>query len=121
MNYKSIKRIKKQIEDTTIKLECARASAANVTPKMNGQPRAKNSKQSRVEDATVTIITLEERLAKLYEELSSAINSIPDTPEGDIVRLKAIYGYTWRYIAHVKTGNGNNHNSIRMSVQRYEW
>lgn len=121
MNYKDIKKIKKQIADTAVKLELTRASAASIAPQISGQPQVKGNKHSRVEDAAVTIVTLEDKLAKLHEELNDAINSIPNTPEGNIIRLKVVCGRTWRYIAHIQTGNGNNHNSVRMSVERYEW
>lgn len=120
MNYKTIKELKNQIKHTRTQLECARASAENVNPQIDGQPRAKYSKQSRVENSAIKIISLEKKLSDLCNEYNAAVASVPNTYEGDIIRLK-ICGHSWRQISYAITGSGNNRDAIRKTVARYNW
>lgn len=120
MNYKTIKELKNQIKRTRTQLECARASAASVTPQINGQPRAKNNKQSRVENSAVKIISLEAKLGELHDEYNAAVASVPNTYEGNIIRLK-LHGQSWRQISYAVTGSGNNRDAIRKTTARYSW
>ena len=120
MNYKTIKGIEKQIKETRASLARERATIDSIVTKSDGQPRQKNNKQSRVENKTVKIITLENKLAELDEEYNATVASVPSCYEGDIIKLK-LAGRTWRQIAYATTGNGNNRDAIRKAASRYEW
>ncbi|MEE3499282.1 MAG: hypothetical protein VZS12_09160 [Ruminococcus bromii] len=96
MNYKAIRELQKEIKQ----LRAAQAAQANA------------DEQTRC--------ALEQSIINKTAVLNEIAAAIPDTYEGNIIRLK-LNNHSWKSIAQTVAGNVNNHNALRAMIRRYNW
>lgn len=96
MNYRTIKRLQKEIKE----LRAAQAAQSNT------------DKQ--------TCCTIGQLIINKSAELDEITAAIPNTYEGNIIILK-LNNQSWKSIAQTVTGSVNNHNAIRAMIRRYNW
>ncbi|MBR1731193.1 MAG: hypothetical protein IJ725_02020 [Ruminococcus sp.] len=96
MNYKAIRELQKEIK----------------------QLRAVQAVQANADEETRRV--LEQSLINKTAALNKITAGIPDTYEGNIIKLK-LNNHSWKAIARTVAGNVNNHNALRVMIRRYNW
>lgn len=96
MNYKTIRELQKEIK----------------------QLRAAQAVQANADEQTRRV--LEQSIINKTAALNEITAAIPDTYEGNIIKLK-LNNHSWKAIARMVAGNVNNYNALRVMVRRYNW
>ncbi|MBQ7504497.1 MAG: hypothetical protein IJT79_04195 [Ruminococcus sp.] len=96
MNYKAIRELQKEIKEL----------------------KAAQSVQSSADEQTRR--SLEQSIINKTAALNEITAAIPDTYEGNIIKLK-LNNHSWKDIAQTVAGNVNNHNALRIMISRYNW
>lgn len=119
MNYYELKRLKTNIAAQKLKVAAARDQAVSISSNPGGIPHG-GSVSDRVGMSVGQIISEEEKLNALYDQLTEGIKSIPDEYIKTLIHCKLVKGWSWNRIA-LEAGGGNTGNTIRMQCVRYSW
>lgn len=119
MNYYELKNIKKRTDTQKLKVAAARDQALRISSPADNMPQG-CAVSDRVGLRVGQIITEEEKLNALYEQLTEGIKSIPDEYIKTLIHCKLVKGWSWTRIAQ-EVGGNNTGNGIRMTVVRYKW
>lgn len=119
MNYYELKRLKTNIDAQKLKVAAARDQAVSISSPSDGIPHG-GSVSDRVGMSVGQIISEEEKLNALYDQLTEGIKSIPDEYIKTLIHCKIVKGWSWTRIAY-EAGGSNTGDGIRKAVVRYCW
>lgn len=119
LNYYELKRIKKRIDTQKLKVAAARDQAVSLSASLDGTPHG-GAVSDRVGMSVGQIISEEEKLNALYDQLTEGIKSIPDEYIKTLIHCKLVKGWSWTRVAQ-EIGGNNTGNTIRMQCVRYSW
>lgn len=119
MNYYELKDIKKRIDVQKLKVAAARDQALSISSPPDGTPHS-TAVSDRVGMSVGQIISEEEKLNALYDQLTAGIKAIPDDYIKTLIHCKLVKGWSWTRIAQ-EVGGWNTGNTVRMQCVRYSW
>lgn len=119
MIYYDLKGIKKRIDAQKLKVAAARDQALSISSPPDGTPHS-TAVSDRVGMSVGQIITEEEKLNELYDQLTEGIKSIPDDYIKTLIHCKLVKGWSWTRIAQ-EIGGNNSGDGIRKQCVRYHW
>lgn len=119
MTYREIKQKQKKISQLNTKIAVLRANAEGTTQQLSQAPSGSGVKD-KVGGSATSIAYYENTIKALKSEIDSAINSLPDTIEGNCIRLRCKKKYSWTKLSHIIGGN-NTADGVRKRCYRYRW
>ena len=119
LTYYELKTIKKHIETQKLKVAAARDKSVSINSPADGLPHS-TAVSDRVGMSVGQIISEEEKLNALYDQLTEGIKSIPDEYIKTLIHCKLVKGWSWTRVAQ-EIGGNNTGNTIRMQCVRYSW
>ena len=119
MNYYELKNIKKHIDTQKLVVAAARDKAVSINAASDGLPHG-SGVSDRVGMSVGQIITEEEKLNELYDQLTEGIKSIPDDYIKTLIHCKLVKCWSWTRIAQ-EIGGSNTGDTVRMQCVRYHW
>lgn len=119
MTYKEIKQKQKRISQLNTKIAVLRANAEGTTQQLSQAPSSSGVKD-KVGNTATLIAHYESTIDKIKGEIDAAIDSLPNTIEGNCIRLRCKKKYSWTKLAYIAGGN-NTADNIRMKCYRYHW
>ena len=119
MNYYELKAIKKHLDTQKLVVAAARDKAVSISTAAGGLPHG-SGVSDRVGMSVGQIITEEEKLNELYDQLTEGIRSIPDDYIKTLIHCKLVKCWSWTRIAQ-EIGGSNTGDSIRKQCIRYHW
>lgn len=119
MNYYELKNIKKHIDTQKLVVAAARDQALSISSPPDGTPHS-TAVSDRVGLSVGQIITEEEKLNELYDQLTEGIKSIPDDYIKTLIHCKLVKCWSWTRIAQ-EIGGSNTGDTVRMQCVRYHW
>ena len=119
MTYYELKDIKKLIDTQKLKVAAARDKAVSISSASDGSPHG-CAVSDRVGMSVGQIIAEEEKLNKLYTQLTEGIKAVPDEYIKTLIHCKLVKNWSWTRIAQ-EIGGNNTGNTIRMQCVRYRW
>lgn len=119
MDYYELKKLRRRLDAQKLRVATARGKAVSISSGLDGMPRG-GAVSDRVGMNVGQIISEEEKLNALYEQLTEGIKSIPDEYIQTIVHCKIVKGWSWNRIA-IEVGGGNSGEGIRKAVIRHSW
>ena len=119
MTYREIRRKQKKISEYRIRIEVLKAKAESTTTKLSPTTGG-SGVGDKVGEFAAQIYEISKNIETLEDEIRKAIDSLPDTLEGNCIRLKICRRYSWRKISFVLSGS-DNAESVKKMCQRYSW
>jgi hypothetical protein len=119
LNYYALKKIREKINTQKLKVAAARDQTVSLSASCDGTPHG-GSVSDRVGIGVGKVISEEEKLNALYDQLIEEIKSVPDEYIKTLIHCKLVKGWSWNRIA-MEVGGGNTGNTIRMQCVRYSW
>ena len=119
LTYAEILQKQKRIKTIQTKLELLRAEAEGITQKLSPTPSGGRI-SDKVGNSATLIYGLTNEIDQLDQEIKAAINSLPDSFEGNCIKLRIRRHYTWRKLSFV-IGGANTPDSIKKMCYRYRW
>ena len=105
MNYYALKIIREKINTQKLKVAAARDQTVSLSASSDGTPRG-GSVSDRVGIGVGKVISEEEKLNALYDQLIEEIKSVPDEYIKTLIHCKLVKGWSWNRIA-MEVGGGN--------------
>ena len=119
LNYYELKQIKKKIDTQKLIVAAAREKSVSISSASGGMLHG-GAVSDKVGMNVSEIITEEERLNRLYDQLTEGIKSIPDEYIKTLIHCKLVKGWSWTRIAQ-EVGGNNTGDGIRKQCIRYSW
>lgn len=119
MTYKELKRMQEDISKLNTEIFTLRSEVENTIQKLSQVPLGSGVKD-KVGELT-TIITYKENLKEmLIADFKDAMSRIPNTLEGNCIKLRVQKGFCWAKITTI-AGGCNNVDSMKKKCYRYVW
>ena len=119
MNYAEIQRKQKRIQALRVKIELIRAEGEKTTASLSPSPNSSQT-SDKVGNTATSVLSYENDIKGLQKEIDAAVDSLPDTLEGNCIRLRIKRHYSWRKLSFV-VGGSNTAESIKKMCYRYKW
>ena len=119
MTYKDLKQMQKDISNLNVKIYELKDEAESITQKLSQSPCSSGMKD-KIGELTTSIVHYENKKKLLVYKLESAINSLPDTLEGNCIRFRVRKKFTWTKIACI-IGGYYTADYVRIRCSNYEW
>ena len=119
MTYGEIKQKQKKISQLNTKIAVLRANAEGTTQQLSQAPSSSGAKD-KVGDSATLITHYESTIDNIKSEIDAAIDALPNTIEGNCIRLRCKKKYSWTKLAYIAGGN-NTADSIKKRCYRYDW
>ena len=119
MRYKDLKQMQKDISNLNAKIYDLKDEVESITQKLSQSPCGSGMKD-KIGELTTAIIHNENQKKILVSKLETAIDSLPDTLEGNCIRLRVRKKFSWSKIA-CKIGGYYSADYVRIRCSNYEW
>lgn len=118
MTYKEVRQKQKALSVIEEQIRTTREHAEDISQSYGNTTVSSSTHHSRIEIAATDIVYLTGKRDKLHREISAALDSLPDTLEGNCLILKVRCRYTWKRIAAVID---ESEDAIKRKCERYWW
>ena len=119
MRYKDLKQMQKDISNLNAKIYDLKDEVESITQKLSKSPCSSGVKD-KIGELTTSIVHCEDEKKLLVSKLESAIDSLPDTLEGNCIRFRVRKKFTWTKIACI-IGGYYTTDYIRIRCSKYVW